>query len=177
MNQILPMLVGFSIGVALLLAAALAMGYRQVPLPWPSRVGGLLMLGGLALTQLAHLHLITGIGVDGPSRRYIVVLFLQSLGFYWLLLGALRPEGAWPRREWLLPVFVLVLAFLVPQDWAIPLALVLATVAVAHLGVLVFRLRALRRWFALELKVLAVFALMAVVVAAVAVTVTVAAQL
>ncbi|HNV08447.1 MAG: helix-turn-helix domain-containing protein [Dokdonella sp.] len=169
MNQILPMLVGFSIGVALLLAAALAMGYRQVPLPWPSRVGGLLMLGGLALTQLAHLHLITGIGVDGPSRRYIVVLFLQSLGFYWLLLGALRPEGAWPRREWLLPVFVLVLAFLVPQDWAIPLALVLATVAVAHLGVLVFRLRALRRWFALELKVLAVFALMAVVVAAVGV--------
>ena len=25
-----------------------------------------------------------------PPRRYVVVLFLQSLGFYWLLLGVLR---------------------------------------------------------------------------------------
>lgn len=155
--------------MALLLAAALAVGYRQLPLPWQSRVAGFVMLAGLAMTQLAHLGAVSGIDAAGPARSYVVVLFLQSLGFYWLLLGVLRPDGAWRRREWTLPFVVLALACLVPVRFAIPMALLLATVAVAHLGLLVFRLRALRRWFALELKVLAVFAAMAIVVAVVAV--------
>lgn len=47
-------MVGFSVGMALLLAAAF-IGYRQLALPWQSRIGGFVMLAGLALIQLAHL--------------------------------------------------------------------------------------------------------------------------
>ena len=163
--MMLQMLVGFSLGMALLLALALATGYRNVALPWPSRMAGFVMLAGLALTQLAHLHFADGIAGSLPTRSYVVVVFLQSLGFYWLLLGALRPEGRWRRIEWVLPFAVLALALAIPLPWAIPVALATGTLAASHLGLLVYRLRGLRRWFGLELKVLALFALMALAVA------------
>ena len=152
--------------MALLLAVAFATGYRNVALPWPSRVAGFVMLAGLALTQIAHLDF--GDSAEGalPSRGYVVVVFLQSLGFYWLLLGALRPGSEWRRVEWVLPLAVLALAMVIPLSWAIPVALALGTTAALHLGLLVYRLRALRRWFALELKVLVLFAVMALAVAA-----------
>ena len=165
-ETMLQMLVGFSVGMALLLALALATGYRNLALPWPSRVAGFAMLAGLALTQVAHMDLAVGAGGSLPSRRYVVVVFVQSLGFYWLLLGALRPEGEWRRVEWMLPFAVLASSFAIPLSWAIPAALAAGTAGALHLGFLVYRLRALRRWFALELKVLALFAAMAVVVAA-----------
>ncbi|WP_374011642.1 helix-turn-helix domain-containing protein [Pseudoxanthomonas koreensis] len=162
----LQMMVGFSIGMALLLAGALATGYRSAPLPWPARLAGFVMLAGLALTQWGHLEMATQAGDGLPARRYVVVVFLQSLGFYWLLLGVLRPEGAWRRLEWALPVLVLAVALVVPLAWAIPVALLMGTALAVHLSVLVYRLRALRRWFALELKVLVLFAVMALAVAA-----------
>lgn len=165
MYLMLPLMIGFSVGMALMLAAALATGFRQVALPWQSRVGGFVMLAGLAVTQWAHLELAAGADALSPPRRYSVVLFLQSLGFYWLILGVLRPADAWRRVEWALPVAVLALALGVPRAWAIPLVLAGGTAASVHLCMLVYRLRALRRWFALELKVLALFGLMAVAVA------------
>ncbi|MGY1520256.1 helix-turn-helix domain-containing protein [Luteimonas sp. A482] len=161
----LQMMVGFSVGMSLLLAAAFATGYRNAPLPWQSRLAGFVMLAGLALTQLGHLGMIAQAGDALPVRRYVVVLFLQSLGFYWLLLGVLRPEGAWRRVEWALPVLALVVALAVPLAWAIPAALLMGTAFALHLSVLVYRLRVLRRWFALELKVLALFGAMALAVA------------
>ncbi|MGY0612148.1 MULTISPECIES: helix-turn-helix domain-containing protein [unclassified Luteimonas] len=162
----LQMMVGFSLGMALLLAAAFASGYRDVPLPWQSRVAGFVMLAGLALTQWGHVDMVAQAGMALPARRYVVVLFVQSLGFYWLLLGVLRPDGAWHRIEWAQPVLVLAVALVVPLAWAIPAALLMGAAAALHLSSLVYRLRALRRWFALELKVLGLFAVMAVVVAA-----------
>lgn len=160
----LQLMVGFSVGMAMLLAAVLA-SYRQLALPWQSRLGGFAMLAGLALTQLAHLQLASDAMAPFPTRRYVVVVFLQSLGFYWLLLGMLRPEGHWRRIEWALPFAVLALSLSVPLAWAIPVALAMGTALALHLCALVYRLRAMRRWFALELRVLALFAVMAIVVA------------
>lgn len=164
MDTALQLLVGFSVGMALLLTAVFAVGYRELALPWQSRLAGFAMLAGLALTQLAHLEPVRA-AMDVPTRRYVVVLFLQSWGFYWLLLGVLRPEGDWRRIEWALPFMVLAMSSWIPLGWAIPVALALGTAAALHLCLLVYRLRAMRRWFALELKVLALFASMAVVVA------------
>lgn len=160
------MIVGFSIGMSLLLAVAFATGYRHAPLPWPARVAGFAMLAGLALTQWGHLEMVAGADGALPTRRYVVVLFLQSLGFYGLLLGVLRPEGAWRRVEWALPAVVPAIALTVPLAWAIPVALSMGTAAALHLLALVYRLRGLRQWFALEAKVLALFAAMALAVAA-----------
>jgi AraC-like DNA-binding protein len=162
----LQMMVGFSIGMSMLLAVAFATAYRHAPLPWQARVAGFVMLAGLALTQWAHLGMAAQPAGALPARHYVVVLFLQSLGFYGLLLGVLRPEGAWRRVEWALPIVVLAIAWAVPLAWAIPVALSMGTAAALHLLALVYRLRGLRQWFALELKVLGVFAAMALAVAA-----------
>jgi AraC-like DNA-binding protein len=164
MDLALQLMVGFSVGMAMLLAAVLA-GYRQLALQWQSRLGGFVMLAGLALTQLAHLQFASDAMDPLPTRRYVVVVFLQSLGFYWLLLGVLRPEGGWRRIEWALPFALLALSLTIPLAWAIPVALALGAAAALHLCALVYRLRAMRSWFALELKVLVLFALMAIAVA------------
>lgn len=151
--------------MAVLLSAVFVAGYRQLALPWQARLAGLVMLAALTLTQLAHLEVVSGAVAALPTRRYVVVLFVQSLGFYWLLLGVLRPDDGWRRIEWAIPFAVLTLALSIPLPWAIPVALALGTAAAVHLGVLVYRLRSMRRWFALELKVLVLFALMGAAVA------------
>jgi AraC-like DNA-binding protein len=166
MFELLPLLVGFSIGAALLLTLAFATAYRDLELPWQSRVAGYVMLAGLAHTQWAHLEIATSTAPMPLSRGYVLVLFLQSLGFYWLLLGALRPADQWRRWEWTLPLAVLIAGALVPLPWAMPLALGIGTGFALHLASLLYRLRALRRWFRLELPVVLLFALMGALIAA-----------
>lgn len=160
MDVALQLMVGFSVGMALLLMGVLAFGYRQLTLPWQSRLAGFVMLAGLALTQLGHLAFVSGVAEVLPTRRYMLVVFLQSLGFYGLLLGVLRPKGSWRRAEWMLPLAVLGVSLAVPLRWAVPVVLALGAGGALHLCLLVHRLRAVRRWFALELKVVALFGLM-----------------
>ncbi len=160
-----PLLVGFSLGAALLLMLALATAYRSLDLPPQSRAAGWVMLLGLAHTQWSHLGIVESTAVMPLTRNYVVVLFLQSLGFYWLLLGVLRRSEDWRRWEWGLPPLVLMAGAGVPLVWAIPLALGMGTVFALHLALLLYRLRALRRWFRLELPVVLVFALMGAAIA------------
>src|SRR5690606_4913652 len=122
------------------------------------------MLAGLALTQLGHLQMLQQPG-HGVTRSYAVVLLLQSVGFYWLLLGVLRQPPAWRGGEWALPPAVLLLAVLVPTGWAVPAGLALGSLFALHLGVLSYRLRAMRRRFGLELGVTVLFAAMAMAAA------------
>jgi len=156
----LPLLVGFSLGVAALLMLALATAYRSLDLPLQSRAAGWVMLLGLAHTQWSHLGMLDATAAMPLTRSYVLVLFLQSLGFYWLLLGLLRRNEDWRRWERSLPLLVLAAGAVIPLAWAIPLALGMGTVFALHLALLVYRLRALRRWFRLELPVVLVFALM-----------------
>ena len=134
MGLALQLMVGFSVGMAMLRTAVFAVGYRQLALPWQSRLGGFVMLTGLALTQLAHLQFASDEMEALPTRLYVVVVFLQSLGFYWLLLGMLRPEGEWRRIEWALPFAVLALSLSIPLAWAIPVALAIGAAAALHLA-------------------------------------------
>jgi AraC-like DNA-binding protein len=160
MSALYPPLIGFSLGAAILLMLALATAYRGLDLPPQSRVAGWVMLLGLTHTQWTHLGLVEAAQAMPLTRTYVAVLFLQSLGFYWLLLGLLRRSEDWRRWEWALPPLVLAAGVLVPLAWAIPLALGMGTAFALHLALLLYRLRALRRWFRLELPVVLVFALM-----------------
>lgn len=156
--------VGFSVGTALLLSLALWTAYRDYALPWPHRSAGTLMLLGLALTQVAHGQYLQD-GAEIANRIYGIVLLLQSAGYYWLFLGVLRPAQA------LRPVEYLPFALLAAAGWWLPPAvlivvtLALGTTVSLHLALLVYRLRAQRRWFQLELRVIAAFGVMAVTVA------------
>lgn len=157
---------GFSIGASLLLTLAFASVYQGLALAWQSRTAGYVMLLGLAVTQLFHARHLLGIDSELISRAYVVVLFLQSVGFYGLLLGVLRPPQAklhgW---EWALPLGALLCAVLLPLSVAVPAVMLGGTGAAAHLGLLVYKLRAQRRRFLLELRVLVLFAVMAVLIA------------
>jgi AraC-like DNA-binding protein len=158
---------GFSIGASLLLALAFASVYRGLALPWQSRAAGYVMLLGLAVTQVFHARFLLGIDAELISRSYAVVLFVQSVGFYGLLLGVLRPPQQRSRAwEWAVLPIALASAALVPLNMAVPVAMMGGTAAAIHLGQLVYRLRAQRRRFLLELRVLALFAVMAVLIAA-----------
>lgn len=166
-TQLIILSIGFSIGAALLLALAFATAYRSLALPWQSRVAGNVMLIGLAVTQIFHARFLLDIDAELAQRGYVLVVFLQSAGFYWLLLGLLRPPlQKWQRWEWAVLPVALVCAALVPLNIAIPAAMIGGTLAAIHLGQLVFKLRAQRRWFLLEFRVLVLFAIMAILIAA-----------
>ena len=167
MPHVSALLIGFSIGTALLLALTFATAYRHVDLPLRSRLGGYAMLAGLLFTQWSHLGIIDSDAAMPLTRAYVVVLFLQAGGFYWFVLGLLRPVEHWRSWEWGLPVTMLIFSALVPIEWAIPLALVIGIVFALHLATLLYRLRAMRRRFRLEFSVVLLFALMGVVAAVV----------
>lgn len=161
----LAALAGLSIGMALLLAVAMFSAYRGLDLPWTARWAGLGMLAGLSHTVWMHVGFVDLSASSAPSTTYGVVLFLQSLGFYLLLRGLLRPATATHRTEWVLLVGVSILAAATPAAWAIPLSLLMGTGFATHLAGLLYRLRATRRWFRIELPVVALFAVMGLVVA------------
>jgi AraC-like DNA-binding protein len=159
--------IGFSIGAALLLMIAFATAYRRIALPQQSRAGGYAMLVGLATTQFFHARFLTDVDAALATRGYVLVVFLQSIGFYWLFLGLLRPpEQRWQIWEWLVLPLAIACGAMLPPDVALPVAMIGGTVAAARLGQLVYKLRAQRRWFLLEFRVLALFAAMAVLIAA-----------
>ncbi|MGL5001579.1 MAG: helix-turn-helix domain-containing protein, partial [Casimicrobium sp.] len=166
-TQLVLLSIGFSIGAALLLVIAFATAYRSIVLPLQSRIGGNVMLLGLAATQFFHARFLIDVDPVLVTRSYVIVVFLQSIGFYWLFLGLLRPaEQRWRVWEWLVLPLAIVCAALVPLDVALSVAMIGGTCAAAHLSGLVYKLRAQRRWFLLEFRVLARFAVMAVLIAA-----------
>lgn len=162
----LAALAGFSIGMALLLGAAMFGAYRNLELPWTARAGGVVMLAGLSHTVWMHVGVLDWSTLGAPPTAYGVVLFLQSLGFYLLLRGLLLPAPARLRTEAVLLFGVLVLAIATPPVYAVPLSLLMGTGFAAHLCWLLYRLRSTRRWFRVELPVLALFLVMGIVVAA-----------
>lgn len=160
--------IGASIGASLLLILAFASIYRGLGLSWQSRAGGYLMLAGLSLTQVFHAQFLVGSSAELLSRSYALVLFLQSVGFYYLLLGVLRPaQQKWRLLEWAAFPVATTLGALAPLSLAIPIAMCFGTAAAAHLGLLVVKLRSQRRWFLLEFRVLVLFAVMGLLIAAV----------
>lgn len=161
----LAALAGFNSGAALLLAIGLLTLWRRVGLPPDARLGGLLMLAGLSWTSWAHLPLATLGDVRTPPTSYALTLYGQSLGFYLLLLGVLDLRQTQRWRLWLPPLLLSGLAAgLAPASWRVPLAMGLGSVYALHLGWLLWRLRAARRWFRLELPIVALFGAMALCV-------------
>jgi AraC-like DNA-binding protein len=168
MNTLLAALAGFSIGMAMLLTLAFATTWRRAVLPWTARLGAYVMLAGLAFTSWQHLELAQLDASAAPPRTYGFVLFLQSFAFYVLLRGLLRPEDA-PRRSenrtlMGIGALALALAALTSPSSAISVSLMMGTGFAMHLGVLLYRLRATRRWFRIELPVVALFGAMGAIV-------------
>jgi AraC-like DNA-binding protein len=163
-QPILLALAGAASALAALLALLLAIAPRRLPMPLSARLGGALMLLGLTHTAWRHVELAQLANTDVPPWAYGVGLFVQSWGFYALLAGVLQPVERGATRIWLLGAVSLACAALVPPRYAVPVSLAIGTGFALHLALLVYRLKATRRWFRIELPVVALFALMGVIV-------------
>ncbi len=161
--SIVSVWIGFSVIAALLLALSFASAYRGLAMPFQSRIGGFVMLAGLGSVQLLHAQFLDGQAAMLLTRLYVAVLALQSLGFYWLFLGLLRYDcQAW-SWEWYTAAMLLLA--LLPAPVALTCIFAAGGAGSVHLAFLVHKLRAQRRWFAVELKVLMLFAIMALLIA------------
>lgn len=158
---------GFSIGAASLLLIGLHTFHRDLELPRYGRVGAHLMLLGLIATQAVHAGVFPGLSAEQVG--YALLLLLQSLGFHWLFLGMLRPESTRLRwHEWLIALALVPLIVVLPFGYAVALVMSYGGGVALHLGSLVRRLGDQRKFFVLELRVLAAFAAMAAIVALIA---------
>lgn len=154
--------IGFSLAAALLLALVMITNAHALPMPAASRAGGGLMLAGLCHTQWAHFLALRGEGELWGGLAYGLVLTLQSAGFYWLLLGMLRPpDTRWHPLEWSLPLLPGLAIAALPTRFGPAVALAGGVAITAHIGVLLYRVRTQRRHFRIEQRTLAVFGLMA----------------
>lgn len=155
--------IGFSWCAAALLALLLFTAYLDLPLPRASRGGALVMLAGLCVTQWLHLLAVEGRGDAWGGQGYATVQIVQSAGFYWLGLGVLRPAGwRWHPLEWAYPALGAIGVLAAPAEFAPAVAMLGGVTISVHLLWLLYRVRDRRRWFRVELRVLAVFALIAV---------------
>jgi AraC-like DNA-binding protein len=157
---LLTALAGACTAFASLLAVALVTAPSRMVVPWSARIGGAVMLAGLTLTAWQHVGLAALGTTEAPPWAYGAGLFAQSWGFYALLSGVLQPAD---RRRGLVTAggaLSFALAALVPPVWAIPVSLTIGSAYALHLGALVYRLRATRRWFRVELPVVLAFAVM-----------------
>ena len=157
---LLTALAGASTACALLLLFALAAAPKRLPMPRSAMLGGVVMLAGLTHTAWAHVGFVALGPLDAPPLTYGAVLFLQSWGFYALLAGVLRPAERERGGVWASGAISALLAAVVPPAWAIPVSLAVGTGYALHLSLLLYRLRATRRWFRIEGPVLLGFALM-----------------
>ncbi len=163
-HDLLVTLAGASTALAAALLIALGSAVRRMTLPRSAVLGGVVMLAGLVHTAWQHVGLVA-LGPDGiPPTTYGAGLFLQSWGFYALLSGVLRPVEAKRGGLFAMGAATVLLALFVPATWAVPASLALGTGYTAHLALLLFRLRATRRWFRVEWPVVLLFVAMGVMV-------------
>ena len=165
-SALLTALAGACTAFAALLALALIAAPRRLPMPRSALFGGAVMLIGLTHTAWQHVGLAALDASAPPPWRYGAGLFAQSWGFYALIAGVLQPADA---QRWAVKAsgaLSLALAIVVPPAWAIPVSLAVGTGYALHLGTLVYRLRATRRWFRVELPVVLAFAAMGLCVGA-----------
>jgi AraC-like DNA-binding protein len=158
--------IGYSLITALLLALVLVTDRQGLPMPRASRVGGVIMLAGLGHSQWIHFLALRSEGEAWGGLAYGLVLVVQSTGFYWLLLGMLRPAGArWHPLDWSLPLLPLMAVVLLPPRFGPVVAMAGGAVISLRLGLLLYRVRSQRRFFRIELRTLALFGLIAAVLA------------
>ncbi|MBB5207597.1 AraC family transcriptional regulator [Chiayiivirga flava] len=166
MESLALALIGFSLGAAALLLVAQFAVYRAAELRWTTRAAGALLLSGLAALQAAHGAELLADAVPALLQRtdYLALLFIVAAAFHLFFHGALQPAAASPAwLLWFAPA--LAVPWLDPRV-ALPLSFAFGAGFALRLAQLVYRLRAQRRRFALELVAFAAFAAMAVLVLA-----------
>lgn len=151
------LLIGFSVGSALLLLLANLSGYGTAEQSPGSRLAAIVLLLGMASLQLLHGDYLLHGGDLFHARYYAALLFCVDPAFYLFFLGVLRPpDTASPLR--LLHFAPLLLVPWLPATLAVPLSFVFGALHALLLLRLVYGLRSQRRHFRVEAVAFAGFA-------------------
>lgn len=162
LQNITIFLIGFSLISAILLAVThfSCSEYKGKLL---SRLAGLALLLGLALLQISHFQFLqNGTGfIHTPA--YLVLLFTVAPAFYFFSRDLLKVDNTY-HPLLIAHAIPLLASFLLPYDYALPLAFFIGTGYVAWLAKIVFSLREQRKRFKLELVALAAMFIVALLV-------------
>lgn len=159
------LLIGFSVGAALILLLANLGGLGAELQSRTSRAAGVLLLVNLSAVQVLHADYVLHGGALFESRVYAALLYLQYPAFYLFFRGVVasdRTEGA----AQLVHFAPLLLVPFVAGAIAIPLSFALGAVYSLHLAYLTHRLRDQRRNFRAERHAFAAFGAVALLILA-----------
>lgn len=159
-------MIGFSLGAALLLALAGATAYAHAQPAPIARASGVVLLATLAALQVAHGQWLLQHAGWAGTRPYVALLFVAAAACFLFFRGALQPRES--ERSWhLLAYAPVALATILPTGVALPLAFAGGVAGATWLAVLVHRLRAQRARFRIERGVFAAHAVIALAVLAI----------
>ncbi len=163
MNTLSIINIGFSIVVAAIFFAIYFFFLKNVNKSWFAVGSCFALLAGLGGLQLMHLQYFLAGGDLLNTLGYRVVLFLVPPMFYFFARSVLFPEV---RPGWLdlLHLAPLISVFYVNRKVAVPLAFLIGAGYCLWLVNIVYRLRAHRKRFGVELFFFGLFAVMALII-------------
>ncbi len=161
LEQLILLLIGFSICSALVLLLASFTIYASTGEGLLARISGRVLVAGLALLQVCHWLVLTGRADWFGTSGYVVLLYVVAPAFYLFFRGALQVQAS--ERLWHLAFYAPAIgAAWIDPAIAIPLSFLFGTIFAVHLAVLILRLRSQRRLFRVEMFALSLFASIAI---------------
>jgi AraC-like DNA-binding protein len=148
----LALISGFSVSSASLLAP-LVPRYAGIDDDPGARLGARLLLVGLAGLQLGHFYFLLGVPDYVHSSAYAALLFSIAPAFYFYGRKILTLPSTQGWLDWA-HVMPAAMAPFLPRAQAVPLAFVVGSLYLGWLSIQVYRLRAQRQRFRLELVAL-----------------------
>ncbi|MCX7098857.1 MAG: helix-turn-helix domain-containing protein [Methylococcales bacterium] len=153
--------IGFSLGAALLLIAGNLP--QQLPHRCLAKAAGFLLILALAGLQVLHLHFLLNQFDVFHARLYGLLLYAVAPSFYFYSRQLLVVDSHYQRRDGV-HLAPLLISFVLPYDVALPGAFLLGAAYLTWLANVVYRLRAQRQRFQLELLALATLFVIAIAV-------------
>lgn len=175
MESLVHLLTIFNIGFSIFSCALLiVIGLQKADIFFPSpsaKLAMLLMLSALAGLQIYHYLSLNGAVTLFNKSSYALTLFIATTSFYLFCCAFLKPDTQ-SFRSFLFFIPV-ISAFLLPAHIVIPLAFTLGTIYSFLICKQLYQLRENRKFFQLEMGVIAGFAFNAVLILIVGVTATI----
>lgn len=152
MHIIALLAIGFSLGAALLLIVGNVLR-QQHDLPCASKAAGFLLIIGLMSLQSVHLVVLTQQFDWQQSNAYTVLLYAIAPSFYFYSRQLLNVDSTYQFRD-IWHGVPLLFGGLLPFNGAVPLAFLIGSGYLVWLAGRIYRLRAQRQRFRLELLAL-----------------------
>lgn len=163
MNTLSILTIGFSIIAATILLVVYLFFLKNVNKSWHAIAACIVLQCSLGCLQFSHLHVFLNANDPLETLYYRFLIFLVPSMFYFFSRAMLFPETQVKLND-IIHLIPLPLAFFMAKELAVPIAFLLGTGYSIWLVGIVYKLRAHRKHFGLELFFFGFFTLLAIVV-------------